>query len=75
MTKRRFCFTFFLLICFSLPLTATAQTVDIPDDNLRAEIEKALGKTPGEAITAADMAKFRCTLDVPEFQHPRFDRA
>ncbi len=58
MTKRRFCFTFFLLICFSLPLTATAQTVDIPDPNLRAIIANELGKTSGEAITAADMARF-----------------
>ena len=62
MTKRRFCFTFFLLICFSLPLTATAQTVDIPDPNLRALLADALGKTSGEAITRADMARF---LELP----------
>ena len=55
MTKRRFCFTFFLLICFSLPLTATAQTVNIPDPNLRAIVENALGKPSGTTITAADM--------------------
>ncbi|MDE0185259.1 MAG: leucine-rich repeat domain-containing protein [Candidatus Poribacteria bacterium] len=55
MTKRRFCFTLFLLICFSLPVTATAQTVNIPDPNLRAKIRDALGKTSGEAITTADM--------------------
>ena len=47
MTKRHFCFTFFLLIYFSLPLTATAQTVNIPDLNLRAIVENALGKPPG----------------------------
>ena len=58
MTKRRFCFTFFLLICFSLPLTATAQTVNIPDDNLRAIIAGALGKASGETITVADMERF-----------------
>ena len=56
MTKRRFCFTLFLLICFSLPLTATAQTVNIPDEDLRAAIENKLGKAPGTAITATDMA-------------------
>ena len=56
MTKRRFCFTFFLLICFSLPLIATAQTVNIPDSNLRAAIEEALGKSSGATITRADMA-------------------
>ena len=58
MTKRRFCFMFFLLICFSLPLTATAQTVNIPDDNLRAIVENALGRTSGATITAADMEIF-----------------
>ncbi len=58
MTKRRFCFTFFLLICFSLPLTATAQTVDIPDPNLRAIIANELGKTSRATITTADMARF-----------------
>ena len=56
MTKRRFCFAFFLLICFSLPLIATAQTVTIPDSNLRAAIERELGKASGATITRADMA-------------------
>ena len=56
MTKRCFCFTFFLLICFSLPLTATAQTVNIPDPNLRAAVENALRKPLGATITRADMA-------------------
>ena len=54
MTKGRFCFTVFLLISFSLPLTATAQTVNIPDANLRAIIEDKLLK-PASAITTADM--------------------
>ncbi len=58
MPKRRFCFTFFVLICFSLPFTVTAQTVNIPDDNLRAIIENALGKAPGDTITAAEMEIF-----------------
>ena len=58
MTKRRFCFMFFLLICFSLSLTATAQTVNIPDPNLRAAVETALRKPSGATITAADMELF-----------------
>ena len=56
MTKRPFRFTFFLLMCLLIPLTATAQTVNIPDANLRAAIESALGKTPGATITVSDMA-------------------
>ena len=51
-----FRFTFFLFICLTLPLTATAQVVDIPDPNLRAVIENALGKVSGATITTADMA-------------------
>ena len=58
MAKRRFSLTFFLLICLSLPLTATAQTVDIPDPNLRAAIESVLGKASGATITRADMETF-----------------
>ena len=50
-------FTFFLLMYLTLPLTATAQVVDIPDPNLRAAVENALGKASGATITAADMAK------------------
>ena len=49
-------FTFFLLMCFTLPLTATAQGVDIPDANLRAAVEKALGVAPGTLITEDEMA-------------------
>ncbi len=37
-------------------LIATAQTVNIPDANLRAKIEAALGKASGAPITTADMA-------------------
>ena len=36
-------FTVFLLICLLIPLMATAQTVNIPDPNLRAAIEAAGG--------------------------------
>ena len=45
-----------LLVCLTLPLAAAAQVVDIPDSNLRAKIEEALGKASGATITAADMA-------------------
>ena len=51
-----FRFTFFLLMSLTLPLTATAQVVDIPDPNLRAAVEKALGVTSGTPITADEMA-------------------
>ena len=50
-----FRFTFFLLMSLTLPLTATAQVVDIPDPNLRAAIENKLGKAPGTPIAPAEM--------------------
>ena len=56
MKQQLFRFTFFLLICLSIPLTAAAQTADIPDPNLRDAIENALGKASGATITADDMA-------------------
>ena len=56
MTKQSLRLTLCFLICFSIPLTAIAQIVDIPDPNLRAVIEDELGKTPGATITVADMA-------------------
>ena len=49
-------FAFILLMCLSIPLTSTAQTVTIPDSNLRAVIEVALGKASGDTITTSDMA-------------------
>lgn len=55
MRTQLFRLTFFLLICVSIPLTTTAQTVDIPDPNLRAVIEVALSKTSGATITVAEM--------------------
>ena len=56
MKLHRFHFTFFLLICLLIPLTATAQPVDIPDPNLRAAIESALNKQAGDPITVEEMA-------------------
>ena len=56
MTRQSLRFTLlFLLICLSIPLTATAQVVSIPDPNFRAIIEEDLGKAPGAIITVADM--------------------
>ena len=57
-----FRFTFFLLVCFSLPLTVTAQVIDIPDPNLRAAINRQLGKADGAVITSEEMNRLR-TLD------------
>ena len=56
MNKQFLHFAFLLLMCLTLPLTATAQVVDIPDANLRAAIESALGKASGAPITVAEMA-------------------
>ncbi len=58
-------FTFFLWVCLTLPLTATAQVVAIPDPNLRAAIETELGKASGATITADDMAALT-RLEAPE---------
>ena len=57
MRLHRFRFTFVLLICLLIPLIAVAAPVDIPDPNLRAKIETALGKQAGDPITPAEMAK------------------
>ena len=62
MTKQSFRPLLFFLICLSIPLTATAQIVDIPDPNLRAAIESALGKVSGDTITVADMANLNRLL-------------
>ena len=56
MTRQPFRLYLFLLVCFSISVTATAQTVDIPDPNLRAAIEAELGKASGDTITADEMA-------------------
>ena len=53
------CFTFFMLMGLTFPLTATAQVVSIPDSNLRAAIERRLGKASGDPITTSDMAALR----------------
>ena len=50
-------FIFMLLIFLSIPSTSTAQTVTIPDPNLRAAIAAELGKASGTTITVLDMAR------------------
>ena len=63
LTKRKHIFAYTLTLCVTLffvfPLTVKAQSVNIPDDNLRAAIEEALGKTSGATITANEMATLR----------------
>ena len=56
MNKQLIRFPLFLLMYLTLLLTATAQVIDLPDPNLRAAVEKALGKASGATITTADMA-------------------
>ena len=52
-------FIFILLIFLSIASTSTAQTVTIPDSNLRAAIATELGKASGDPITVSDMAALR----------------
>ena len=56
MNKQFLRFPFFLLMYLTFSLTATAQVIDIPDPNLRAAIEKALGVAAGAPITVDQMA-------------------
>ena len=60
LTKKKYIFvsalTFCTILFIMFPLATHAQTVDVPDVNLRAAITAALGKTPGATITAAEMA-------------------
>ena len=55
MKKQPFRFTLFLLICLSLPMIATAQTVAIPTPTSALRFETTLGKASGTPITAAEM--------------------
>jgi len=60
LTKKKYIFVYALTFCTILfimfPSATHAQTVSIPDVNLRAAVTAALGKTPGTTITAEDMA-------------------
>ena len=59
MNKQLLRFTIFLLICLILPLSATAQVVEIPDLILRGLIETELGKSSGDTITAPEMTTLK----------------
>ena len=60
-TKTQHTFICTLVLCATLflifPLTTSAQTVNIPDPNLRAAIAEALGKAPNARITVDEMAR------------------
>ena len=60
LTQRKHISIYTLTLCVTLffffPLMTSAQTVNIPDANLRAAIEEALGKTSDARITAEEMA-------------------
>ena len=59
MKTRCFHFAVLVLICFSIPLTVTAQVVDIPDPKLRAAIEMVLDKQAGDPISVDEMATLK----------------
>ena len=48
-------FLLLLVMFISIPVTAPAQPVDIPDPELREAIERALGKARGDAILTEEM--------------------
>ena len=60
-TKTHHISVYMLVLCATLflifPATASAQTVNIPDPNLRAAIAEALGKAPNARITVDEMAR------------------
>ena len=60
LSKRRLFFVYILIFYTTLflisPLTATAQTVNIPDANLRTLVASVLNKPPSSTITTDDMA-------------------
>ena len=67
LTKTQHTFICTLVLCATLflifPLTTKAQTVNIPDPNLRAAIVEALGKAPNARITADEMARLTNRFD------------
>ena len=59
-TKTQSTFPFIFLLCsafFLAPVLTQAQTVNIPDSNLRAAIAAALDKAPNDRITRDDMKR------------------
>ena len=63
LTKTQHIFTYTFMLCMMsflmFPLITQAQTVNIPDANLRKAINEALGKAPNARITANEMATLR----------------
>ena len=60
LAKTQYIFVFTLMLCVALfltPLSTYAQTVNIPDANLRAAIAEALGKAPNARVTADEMRR------------------
>lgn len=61
LTKRQhiylYVLTFCVTLCFLFPQITVAQTVNIPDANLREAINEALGKAPDARITAEEMER------------------
>ncbi len=59
LTKTQHIFICTLISCTLLltPLSTSAQTVNIPDANLREAINEVLGKTPNARITATEMQR------------------
>ena len=57
--KRKHIFVYTLMLCvmlfFFFPLITQAQTVNIPDANLREAINEALGKAPDARVTVDEM--------------------
>ena len=62
LTKTQHIFICTFILCaalFFIPLLISAQTVNIPDVNLRKAINEALGKAPNARITADEMTTLR----------------
>ena len=60
LSKTQHIFICTLMLCavlFLTPLSTSAQTVNIPDANLREAINEVLGKTPNARITATEMQR------------------
>ena len=62
LAKTQHIFIYTLMLCavlFLAPLSTSAQTVNIPDANLREAINEVLGKAPNARITIDEMATLR----------------
>ncbi len=62
LAKRKHIFISIVTLCtalFLMPLLVSAQTVNVPDANLRAAINETLGKANNAQITADEMARLR----------------